>query len=178
MSKAPDLPQDESDFLLKILQDEVDRSNQRATGVKLGYEKAGAQAHVHSALKKRQRVGLPMALKIYEHILGTSREEYLARRSGQPLPPQDVPFATIRAWATKTKAVARALEKYGTKITTIDLLRLHASPARQGEFEPEEIYRHIEQLRAGGVLDLGEEVSAADLDSGARAARAKAKPKT
>jgi hypothetical protein len=187
VSSAPDLPQRESDALLRALVEWIDRwraehnktrGGQTELAEALGYGPNG-QATIDAAIRLRKRVGAPMAARIYEHLLPVSRETFLARLDGREPPPptpSDVAWNDLTTWVRKTKGVGLALKKY-SDITALDLLRLHASPARHGETDPDDVYGLIRQLRGGPIATIpGSDLDASEVAAQARAARMKVKP--
>lgn len=89
-------------------------------------------------------------------IIGPADEqpgEDLRVRTSTPALPSVATEIRVRElfdWYFGTKNLVEAVAKH-QDVTFGDLLRYRAEPARHNEADPDEVYRHIQQLRAGGI---------------------------
>lgn len=113
--------------------------------------KIGVTQGMVAKVYNRPEIGIRTAEKFFE-VYG-SKEELLTRhRERAPAPETDMLVREFVDWLEGTPAIKTVARR--PDVTVKDLLRVKMTPPRGGEADPERVYAHILQLRAGEVGGL------------------------
>lgn len=125
------------------------RYSQTTLARELGFSQA-AISKVYNA----PEIGPGVAKAFYERF-GVSAETLIAKHNTRTVEPLSVEaraisFRGLLDWFYGTTGVKRCVDEH-PDVTVDDLLRYRAEPARHGDADPDEVYRHIQQLRKGPI---------------------------